>query len=536
MCGALVGHYPAPQLHIGYAPRKLKRLVPAARNSGGPLSSSVRVLSLSLALTLLTCAGAAQSRATLDVSETLFSFVSAMNVCGYDSELRSSSAIRMEVRADLVVASESPATAFAAKEMCHFYQDHQVGDSAHDLAQYVSLALNLGAPPDFAPKVHEADMPPDSTFVLGFVPLVKTYYGAANLHAIWLKRKPEYLALIDRYHGPVAQMITSTDNYLRMPMSGYAGRSFTVFLEPMAAPGQVNSRNYLQDNYYVVVSPAENNLHMDAIRHTYLHFVLDPLVAKRATSLDRLKPVLIAVQKAPMAEDYKLDPGLLVIECLIRAIEARTPADPKLPEKDRLAMVQRDEAEGFVFTAFFYDQLKQFEKGDNGLQSAFPDWLHAIDVDHEKKLANEIAYAPQAAPEVMRAAKPGSQRVDLAERELASGNPAGAEKLAQEALESKQDPARAYFVLARVATLGGNMQGAQENFQKALAAAQDPRIEAWCHIYLGRILDLQDERDGAVAQYKAALNTGDISPDTRSAAERGIKQPYEPPGHKAEQH
>src|ERR1035438_636755 len=309
---------------MGYAPRKLKRLVPSARNSGGPLSSSVRVLSLSLALALLTCGGTAQSRATLDVSETLFSVVSAMNVCGYDSDLRSSSAIRMEVRADLVVASESPAVALAATEMCHFNQDHQVGDSAHDLAQYVSLALNLGGPPDFTPKVHEADMPPDSTFVLGFVPLLKTYYGAANLHATWLKHQPDYLALIDRYHGPVARMITSTDNYLRMPMSGYAGRGFTVFLEPMAAPGQVNSRNYLEDNYYVVVSPAENNLHMDAIRHTYLHFVLDPLVAKRATSLDRLKSVLIAVQKAPMAEDYKLDPGLLVIECLIRAIEART--------------------------------------------------------------------------------------------------------------------------------------------------------------------------------------------------------------------
>ena len=146
-------------------------------------------------------------------------------------------------------------------------------------------------------------------------------------------------------------MITSTDTYLRMPSSGYLGRSFTVYLEPMSAPGQVNSRNYLQDYYYLVISPSGENIHMDALRHTYLHFVLDPLIAKRATALQRLKPILVAVQKAPMAEDYKLDPGLLVIECLIRAIEARTPFDPKLPDKDRQAMVQRDEAEGFVFTS-----------------------------------------------------------------------------------------------------------------------------------------------------------------------------------------
>ena len=267
-------------------------------------------MSCSLTLASLPCAATAQSKATLDVSETLFSVVAAMNVCGYDAELQSSSPIRMEVRADLVEASKSPDAAAAAKEMCRFYHDHQQGDSAHDLAQYVSLALNLGGPPDFAPKMKESDMPPDSTYVLGFVPLLKQYYAAAKLHSIWLKHQPQYLALIDEYHDPVARMITSTDNYLRMPLSGYLGRSFTVYLEPMSAPGQVNSRNYLQDYYYLVVSPAAANLHMDAMRHTYLHFVLDPLIAKRATALQRLKPVLMPLQKAPMAEDYKLDTGL----------------------------------------------------------------------------------------------------------------------------------------------------------------------------------------------------------------------------------
>ena len=297
-------------------------------------------------LASLTCAARAQSKATLDVSETLFSVVAAMNVCGYDQELQSSSPIRMEVRADLVEASKSPAAASAAKEMCHFYRDHQQSDAAHDLAQYVSLALYLGPPPDFAPRVKESDMPPDSTYVLGFVPLLKQYYAAANLHSIWLRHQAEYLALIDRYHEPVARMITSTDTYLRMPLAGYLGRSFTVYLEPMSAPGQVNSRNYLQDYYYLVISPSGDNLHMEALRHTYLHFVLDPLIAKRATALQRLKPVLVAVQKAPMAEDYKLDPGLLVVECLIRAIEARAPLDSKLPEKERQAHVTAGRSRG----------------------------------------------------------------------------------------------------------------------------------------------------------------------------------------------
>lgn len=488
------------------------------------------ILVVSLCFAWLTSAATAQSKATLDVSETLFSLVAAMNVCGYDAELQSSSPLRLEIRADLADSNKAPEAAAAETYLCRFYREHQQGDSAHDLAQYVSLALNLADPPDFAPKLPESDMPPDSAYVLGVIPPLKKYYAAAKMHAVWMKHKPQYLALIDQYHEPVAQMIISTDNYLRMPSSGYAGRIFTIYLEPMAAPGQVNSRNYLQDYYHIVVSPVGNSLHMTDIRHTYLHFVLDLLLAKRATALQRLKPILLAVQKAPMAEEYKEDAGLLVTECLIRAIEARTPTDPKLPEKDRQARVRQDEAEGFVLTGYFYDQLKTFEKGGSGLQSVFPDWLHNIDIDHEKKLASEMQYASQASSEVVQAAKPASQqKVALAERELASGNPAAAEKLANEALQSKEDIARAYFVLARAATMSGDMQGAQENFQKALDASKDPRISAWCHIYLGRILDLQEEREAAIAQYEAALKLGDASPDTKNAAERGLKEPYQPP-------
>ena len=79
-----------------------------------------------------------------------------------------------------------------------------------------------------------------------------------------------------------------------------------------------------------------------------------------------------------------------MVECLIRAIEVRAPFDPKLPDKERQTMLQRDEAEGFVFTRLFYDDLRDFEKENTGLQDAFPDWLHNIDVDHEKRRVSQI--------------------------------------------------------------------------------------------------------------------------------------------------
>jgi len=482
------------------------------------------------AAVLLSCSAAAQTQTTLEVSETIFSVLAAVNVCGYDQELASSLPVRVEVRRDLVAASKSPETAAAAKAMCAFYEQHRRPSSGNLLAPYVSLALNLGPPPDFVPKFLEADLPPDASYVLGFVPRLKAYAAAADLHSIWVKHHRQYDALVDQYHDPVAHMITATDTYLRVPFAGYAGRQYTVYLDPMGAPGEVDSRNYQADSFYMVVSPKNNSIHMEALRHTYLHFVLEPLLAKRATALARLKPILLSVQKAPMAEEYKTDTGLLVVESLIRAIEARTPADSKLPEKERQAMISRDETEGFVLTGYFYDQLKTFERGNTGLKDAFPDWLHDIDVDKVKKQAGEIQFASSAKPDVIQAtAQKPEPRIDRAERALASGNPAGAVQLAQEALASNEDPGRCYFVLASAASLGGNMQDAKDDFEKAAASSKDPRVAAWSHIYLGRIFDLQEEREAAIEQYKAALTVSDISADARTAAEKGMQSPYEPP-------
>ena len=98
----------------------LPRLLQEAR-----LSFSLRTLIFALMVTALPCAAEGPTKASLDVSETLFSIVAAANVCGYDQDLASSSPIRQQVRADLVKASESPQAASAAQAMCRFYRDHK---------------------------------------------------------------------------------------------------------------------------------------------------------------------------------------------------------------------------------------------------------------------------------------------------------------------------------------------------------------------------------------------------------------------------
>ena len=297
---------------------------------------------------------AAQSTAkvTLDSSETVFSVVAAMGNCGYDAA--SAEPVHRQVEADIAKAvSASKEAQAASSEMCTFYRDHQQPDSARDLAQYVSLALNLGEPPKFVPKVKEADLPPDANYVLGFVPLLARFAEATHLHQVWEQHHYQYDELLARFHDPVSKTILATDVYLKLPISGYLGRNFTVYMEPMAATGQVNARNYGAD-YFMVVSPAGNALRLDAIRHTYLHFILDPLILKRANAMKRMAQLLKAVQDAPLDETYKRDVSLLVTESLIRAVEARMAGSGRNPEPARQREADKAMAEGYVLARYFF--------------------------------------------------------------------------------------------------------------------------------------------------------------------------------------
>jgi tetratricopeptide (TPR) repeat protein len=118
--------------------------------------------------------------------------------------------------------------------------------------------------------------------------------------------------------------------------------------------------------------------------------------------------------------------------------------------------------------------------------------------------------------------------VDLAERALASGNYEGAQNYAQQALQKKEDAGRALFVLARAAVAGGQLRDAQSYFERAASAASDAKIRGWSHVYLGRILDMQEHRQEAVEHYRAALDAGG-SPELKAAAEKGLQKAYQPP-------
>jgi tetratricopeptide (TPR) repeat protein len=238
------------------------------------------------------------------------------------------------------------------------------------------------------------------------------------------------------------------------------------------------------------------------------------------------------LREAPLGKQFRNDISLVVNESLIRAIEIRTTIS-RSAEKERAASVQRSVEEGFIFTHYFYEALAGFEKESAGMNAAYGNLLHDIDLEHERKRAHDTTFAAQASPEVISPAKVYSagNLLNTAEQKLAQGDVAGARDLAQQVLEHNNggdEPGRAAFILARAATLSGDMQAASAGFQQAVQSLHDARLLAWSHIYLGRIFDIQEQREAAVAEYRAALAAGDPAADTKSAAEKGLAAPYQP--------
>jgi tetratricopeptide (TPR) repeat protein len=483
-----------------------------------------------------------QSLITLDSNVTVFSVLAALNTCGYDQDLDISDPVRRSVRAELQKNLRDSDQAEAARTaLCEFYQGHVASkDENRNLSQYISLALYLDGPPHFLPRLKEEDLPPDASMIAGFGKLLESFYDKAGLHSIWERHRNDYAAAMRRYHEPLHNMVSDTEIYLKQPSSQYLGRTFTIYLDFMGSPNETDARNYGTD-YYVVVFPSPSTgsgavpksaLKMDQIRHTFLHYELDPLAEKHFTSIKRLEPLLQAVKRAPLEESFKSDISLLVTECLIRAIEIRTSGGKQAAEEAMRAQAVDDEVkQGYILTKYFYDAMGAFEKDPVGIRGAYGDLLVNLDIRKEEKAAAAVQFASVTSPELVRLSRPEERRMLVtAEKRLAAGDPKGAQELAQQALDKKiGDQGRALFILAEVAVANKNRDGAQDNFQKAIAATQDPKVVGWSHVYLGRILDMKEDREAALQEYRAALNAGGELPEVKAAAERGLAQAYEPP-------
>jgi hypothetical protein len=506
---------------------------------------------------------AAGASVTLETSEPLFDIATGLNVCGYDADLAASSPVRLAIRNEINAELTTSLDARNSRDaLCAYVRSHTLTDSGLNLAQYISLSLYLSPPPELTPTVDQTQLPPDSTQVVNVLPLLRKFATDINLHAIWIEHRPQYEALLKIVHDPLTRMVLNTDIYLHVPVSSYDGRRFLVLLEPMLAPSATNARIYGSD-YIVVASPAAEPpgaVHMDEIRHTYLHYEIEPLVYSRGTAIKRLVPLLKSVQDAPLDFAYKSDISALLTECLIKAVEIHTMdtgiAKPQKPEAnasraafgrysdamgvyDRHAETVRQQhvelamRQGWVLVDYFYGQLGQMEKEGIGLKEDIGQMVYGMEVDREAHRDKQIEFLSQGTHDVVTRVPRQLAGLELAEMKLLKGDTDGASAIAKSVLADPQgDHAQAHYVLARIDLMQRQPGAAIGDFQETLKSSKDPRTLAWSHIYLGRLYDVIPDREKALTEYHAALTVRDGQPDTKAAAESGLKQPFAAPGEK----
>ena len=502
-------------------------------------------------------------------SPQLFFMAAALNACGYDEGLEDSAPVRKRVRDEINAALAKSEEARAKRDkVCVYIAQHRMTGSQRDISQYVSLALYLSPPPALETTVELPEMPPDSTQVVEIVPLLRDFAQAVDLNGIWLSVRRMYDEETNSLHDPLSKMIVSTNLYLKMPASTYSGRRFIVLIEPMLSPKMVNARIYGTD-YVVVLSPVNGTIDMQNVRHVYLHYTIEPLLYSRTNAIDRMQPIMKEVREAPLEFRYRSETVPLVVECLIKAIEARTMStgipDYKIPagvdrselpryereriatqqkqETVRVAAVQHDMKQGFVLTQYFFEQLIQFEKDAASLRDTIGEMVYGMDIEQQVHRARQTEFDPKADEDVLQRSKPRTLTgLDLAEAKLAEGDIATANAMARKVLADKSDTlesvaqeARADFILARVAIATGHPEEAINDFQKTISTSKEPRLVAWSHIYLGRMLDLDCKREQAISEYQQALTARDGQQDTRLAAERGVKTAYAVKGHVCEE-
>jgi tetratricopeptide (TPR) repeat protein len=508
-------------------------------------------------------------------AEPVFLMAAALNACGYDEGLEESAPVRKRVRDEMDLAlAKSEDARNKRDKICLYIAQHRMTGGELDIAQYISLALYLTPPPEIETAAELTEMPPDATQIVEIVPLLRDFVAAVDLHGIWLALHRTYDAEADHLHDPLSKMIVSTNLYLKMPAETYNGRRFVGVVEPLFSPRMVNARIYGTD-YVVVVSPQDGAIPMTDVRHTYLHYVIEPLLYVRANAIDRTQPILKEIRDAPLEFRFRSDTVPLTIECLIKAIEARTmdtgvpvytiPAGvdrsalPRYEHERQIyqqkvdaikwATVRHDMTQGFVLTQYFYEQMIQFEKDPASLKDTIGEMVYSMDVDQQVHRARDLDFDKEGDSEVLSRSQPHKLTgLDLAEARLASGDVATASAMARQALAVHSDSpdasnsmeaiangARADFILARAAILTGHPDQAVDDFQKTLAASKNPRLISWSHIYLGRMLDLDCKRDEALTEYQEALKTRDGQQDTRLAAERGVKTAYAVKGHSCDE-
>ncbi|HKN61983.1 MAG TPA: tetratricopeptide repeat protein, partial [Candidatus Acidoferrales bacterium] len=476
---------------------------------------------------------------TVESSQQIFATMCALDAAGFDADESTLAEMpsRLRLRADLL-KQQGPAT----DALRQFYRDHALANSGETLSRYITFALVAGPPPQFQFLYDHDLLPPEVLSIESFQDLLVNFYREAHLATRWAAVEPEYERAQSVYDSPVRRIVTVTNGYLREVLKASHGRTFTVNVEPLVGK-RTNFRNF-GDNYSIVVGTT-SPLPIVDIQHAYLHFMLDSLPLRYRKEVEAKSALLNIAARAPrLPVDYQDDFLNFTDECVIKAVELRL----QRPSPEKLeSVLKEDDQSGFILVRPLVQQLQIFEKGGPAMSYYFPELIAGIDVAAEQKRLQSVTFAAADAKPVQKHQAASASEDDFDEgRLLAEGDRAialkdveGAKKAFGQVLAKDPNQPRALYGVAIASILAGDADDAKQDFEKVVtqaskgglitsADAVDPGLLAWAHIYLGRIFDVEDDRESAIKEYRAALAVVGAPETARVAAQRGVESAYQP--------
>jgi len=477
----------------------------------------------------------------VEPSPQIFATMCAMGAAGLDLDESSLGEMpaRLALRAELI-RMQGPAT----EALRQFYRDHALAGPSETLSRYITFALVAGPPPQFQYQGSRESLPPDVLTIEGFREILANFYQEAHLRLNWAAVQPQDEPALARYRASLARIVTVSNGYLREVVKESRGRTFTVYVEPFVG-ARTNFRNY-GDRYSLVVG-TPSQIPADAVQHAYLHFLLDPLVLRNRLAVESKRALLHLAAGAPrLPVEYRDDFVALADECLVKAVELRL---RRLAPGPLEAALRVADESGFVLVRPLVAQLQKFEKAEPAMSYYFPDLIAGVDVAAEQKRLQGVTFAAgpalgaeqDSASEAEQASEL-DRWIEEGNREIARKDLAAAAVTFERALDKYPDNPRALYGLAIATVLSGKGARAKELFEKIVSLRNstasdsqgagepvEPEVLAWSHVYLGRIHDLEEDRDSAVKEYRSALTVQGAPQTARAAAESGVQTAYQPP-------
>ncbi len=558
----------------------------------------------------------------IGVDKRVIVMMAALNVAGYDYEAgnRQISALRQQMREDL----KNTPPEIARKLRNHFLAHRKGNNDAAAVAPYLSLALSLNEPPAFTFDVAADRLPDDVREITDFVLLLEEFYQATGFSKLLPKYVASHIKVAETYPQAAGVALGSvlvylhTEPVLELPplfpvrstapakpekkdekKSDKSGkkdkqdksdkpepqaptslsespnriRQFVIIPDLFNASNAANLR-IVRDTHFLLLGPSSAPS-VEAIRRSFLSFVLDPLTERQVKEVAAIRGDLRKLMESRgdrLDTEYaKRSAYFLITDSLVRAADARMDvlglaARKASPEDEAIYQLSLGYERGAVLVYHFYEQMKAFEAVGVNVRDYFSSMLKNIDFDREskrlteyeqrlaryKQFRTEATFAPAPPPTISNADEKLVTRIVEADQMIKNRKYDDAKAVLEAALKEKPNNARVLFGLADVTSKQASTLDDSDRVEESLFAAVEmyrqaalnasPETEKWLiqrsYVAAAKILEFIAENNDSLAEklsadagaaYDLAIKLGKVEGGAYEEAEKAIQRRAQKP-------